>query len=271
VTAGLVTDGESLFVATLDGKLFAFDSGTLKTRFKITGFEAGIYASPVIANGVIYVVDNAGNVSARATSNLKRRLWRVPTSRGVRAAPVVQGPDLVVVSTAGEVTVIRRATGDEVAKYKLAGTFSHPPATAGDDGLVFATEHGVVRGVDRVTGTIRWSHELGAAPGGPGTVRGRGVFYSPKSRELVAIDAKTGEVMYQTGTNSAAGTAEADRIFFVAGNVLSAFAPGADGYGLVWSFEARGRILAGPLVDEKAGTVYIGDERGNFYLLGTDG
>jgi outer membrane protein assembly factor BamB len=187
----------------------------------------------------------------------------------VRAAPVVQGEDLVILSAAGHVTVINRRTGDEVIKYQLKGNFSNPPSVAGPDLLVFATEEGHLYGVERVTGQIRWEHDLGAAPTATGPVRGRGVFYSPKPKELVAIDFTTGDVIYHVTTGAAEGVASRDRIFFARGRVLAAFAPakGSEGYALAWSFMARGRILAGPVVDRGSGAVYIGDEKGNLYRL----
>ena len=43
------------------------------------------------------------------------------------------------------------------------------------------------------------------------------------------------------------------------------FAPRADGYGLAWTFEAKGRILAGPIVHGDG--VFIADEKGHLYRL----
>ena len=41
--------------------------------------------------------------------------------------------------------------------------------------------------------------------------------------------------------------------------------PRTDGYGLAWTFEAKGRILAGPVV--RGNAIYIGDDLGNLYRL----
>jgi outer membrane protein assembly factor BamB len=54
-------------------------------------------------------------------------------------------------------------------------------------------------------------------------------------------------------------------MFFANGPVLSAFAAREGGYGLAWSFKAKGRILAGPVVAGDA--VYIGDAEGTIYRL----
>jgi len=268
VSAGLATDGQTFFVPTLDGKLFAFDAVTLKRRYRISGFGAGLYATPVVKDGVIFVVDHAGNVSARDLET-RKRLWRQSTPHGVQAAPVVQGDDIVILAASGHVTVITRSTGKPVISYKLEGSFSNAPSRAGKDLLIFATETGHLYGVERVTGQVRWEHNLGAAPTGTGPIRGRGVFFSPKPKELVAIDFTTGDVIYHVTSGAAEGVANRDRIFFARGRTLSAFAPakGAEGYALAWSFQAKGRILAGPVLDRRSGAVYIGDEKGNVYRL----
>ena len=56
-----------------------------------------------------------------------------------------------------------------------------------------------------------------------------------------------------------------DREFAVHGRTLFAFGQTKDGYGPAWYFEARGKILAGPIVVD--GAVYIGDDKGYLYRL----
>ena len=273
VSAGIVSNGTSFFVSSLDGKLFWFNAVTCKPLYTFTGFDAGIYATPAIADGVIYIVDDAGWVSARSLKT-RKRLWRKPSPAGVRAAPVLHGEDLVVLSTSGDVTVFRRETGDEVIRYKLKGTFARAPAPAGKDDLVFATEDGQVYGVERITGQIRWDYDLKAPVTYTAPVRGRAVFFSPRPNELIALDTQTGDVIYHSEPGGRAPRTEvaaSDRIFFVHGRTLWAFARGADGYGLAWSFKAKGRILSGPVVDAEGEGVYFGDEKGNFYRLEANG
>jgi outer membrane protein assembly factor BamB len=215
------------------------------------------------------VADFQGRVFAFDPKDRKIPLWEQATPHGVRAAPVVQGDDLVVLTGSGDVTVLRRASGEVVASYQLKGRFSAPPAPAGEKDLIFASEDGVVMGVVRLTGQVLWEKRLpGARITRPLPVRGRAVFAAPRPGELVAFDTRTGDVIYATDKGSPAPQAEilaTNRIFFAHGPILSAFAPGGDGYGLAWTFQAEGRILAGPIVEGDA--VYIGDEKGNLYRL----
>ena len=195
VSAGLATDGNVILISSLDGKMFVLDAKTSKTLYTLSGYEGGIYARPTIHEGIAYVVDDSGWVSAR---NLKtrKRLWRVKTPAGVRASPVVQGNDLVVIAQGGDVTVLRRADGDEVAHYRLMGNFAHAPAVVGEDDLVFASDDGHVFDVERLTGQTRWTRNLKSRIRGTGPVHGRAVFFSVRPRQLVAIDTHTGDVIH---------------------------------------------------------------------------
>ena len=78
----------------------------------------------------------------------------------------------------------------------------------------------------------------------------------------------TGAAIYEYDRNTAPARTTVqprNRIFFVHGRTLSAYGPSASGYQLAWSFEARGNILAAPVV--RGGAVYIGDDKGNLYRL----
>jgi outer membrane protein assembly factor BamB/tetratricopeptide (TPR) repeat protein len=267
VSAGLATDGKLVFIPTLDGKLWALDGTAGKLLWHLKDFTGGIYATPVLADGRIYVADDSGHLSAH---NLKtrKRVWKVAVPVGIRAQPVIQGDDIAVVSTAGEVTVLRRKDGKEVKRYKLKGSFSRAPALAGKGDLIFPTEEGILICVERVSGTERWRKDLGALIPSTPEVRGRVAFVAPRAGLLVAIDIQTGdEISRYLDSPAAARTpvAATGRMFFANGPVLSAFAAREGGYGLAWSFKAKGRILAGPVVAGDA--VYIGDAEGTIYRL----
>jgi len=267
VTAGIVTDGAVFFIATLDKRVVAFDAASCGYLYTIKEPKAGVYATPAIADGHLYVVDEAGNVFA---FDIKGRVvrWRETVPHGVRAAPVVQGEHLVVLSSNGSVTVLHRGNGKVVARYKLEGYFSCAPAVAGEDYLIFATEEGRFYAVRRVSGDVAWKKDHNISIKRTPSVKGRSIFVSPKAGELWAIDTSTGDINHRySGNNAPARTPvqAAERVFFVNGRTLSAFGNSNDGYALAWTFQARGNILAGPVVQD--GAVYIGDAEGNLYRV----
>ena len=267
VTAGIVTDGAVFFIATLDKRVIAFDAAACSYLYTIKEPKAGIYATPVIAGGVLYVVDEAGNTFAFDIKDRAVR-WRASVPHGVRATPVIQGEHLVLLSSNGGVTVLQRKTGKVVTRYELEGYFSCAPAVAGEDDLVFATEEGLLYAVHGVSGDVAWKKDLNIAIKRTPPVKGRSLFVSPKAGELWAIDTNTGGINHRySGSNASARTPvqDAERIFFTNGRTLSAYGNSNDGYALAWTFRARGNILAGPVVRD--GAIYIGDAEGSLYRL----
>jgi outer membrane protein assembly factor BamB/tetratricopeptide (TPR) repeat protein len=273
IAAGLACDGKHLFVPTIDGTLHVFDAVTSKPIARIGGFKGGLYVTPAVAGDWLYVVERSGRVSAYSCKSISRgkepkAVWTLQTPSGVRAAPVVHDDHLIVVSSGGEVTVLNRLKGEEASRFQVPGTVSASPAVAGPGELVFGNEEGMILGLSKLTGEIHWRHEIQTPIRSTPVVRGRFVFVAMRPGELIALDKATGDEV-PLGLGGAAATrspvAGKDRIFFVSGSALAAYAPRADGYGLAWVFEAKGRILSGPLLE--GGAVYLGDERGFLYRL----
>jgi outer membrane protein assembly factor BamB len=151
--------------------------------------------------------------------------------------------------------------------YELEGNFRCAPAPAGPKDLVFGSEEGTLVAVVRTTGEVVWKRPKNGPIFRTPQVKGRAVFVSPRSGELIGYDTRTGQEIVHTQPGEARGgtVAASDRIFFVNGRVLAAYAPRAEGMGLAWTFEAKARILAGPVVH--GDSVFIADEQGNFYRL----
>jgi outer membrane protein assembly factor BamB len=102
----------------------------------------GIYASPVVAGGMVYVVDGSGVVFALDAGTLNVR-WRFATKGGAGncnnvAAPAVSGQYLHVGTTAGYYYVLNRETGAVVREIDCAEPIFASPA-AGVDRVYFAT------------------------------------------------------------------------------------------------------------------------------------
>jgi len=275
VTAGLATDGRTVMIPTLDGRLVALDAQRAEVLYTFRGTTklplGPVHGAPAVMGSVFYIADGEGHVYAFDSAS-REAVWAVETPHSVRASPVLQGGHVVVVSTFGDVTVLRRSTGQEVAHYKLQGTFVCSPAVVGEDNLIFAAEDGELFGVKRLTGEPLWKSIKveGAIIRRTPPVRGNTVFVSPRPGFLVAVNTDTGDHLYIQGNPAAQRgpvnpANRVNRIFFVHENILTAYGPGQDGYGQAWSFQARGKILGGPVVEGDA--VYIGDETGNLYRL----
>lgn len=102
----------------------------------------GIYASPVVADGQVYVIDGAGVVSCVDAKSLVVR-WKFATSGGAGncnnvAAPAVIGPYLHVGTTAGYYYVLKRDNGEVVREIDCREPIFSAPAV-GNGRVYFAT------------------------------------------------------------------------------------------------------------------------------------
>lgn len=102
----------------------------------------GIYAAPVVSDGVAYVIDGSGVVFAIDTSTFKVK-WRFVTHGGAGncnnvAAPAVVGKYLHVGTTAGYYYVLNRETGKVVKRIDCAEPIFSAPAV-GSGRVYFAT------------------------------------------------------------------------------------------------------------------------------------
>ncbi|MFQ5844960.1 MAG: PQQ-binding-like beta-propeller repeat protein, partial [Planctomycetota bacterium] len=269
IAAGMVSDGKNFYVAALEGQLYAYSGETGKFLYKIADFPGKLHATPAAAGGVIYVVDYRGNVRAYR-AGARRPLWEVSTAPGVRAAPLVPREHLIVVSLSGDVSVIRRQDGKLAApRFRLKGTFTLPPTAAGAD-LLFASDEGWLYAVEKLTGKERWRSQVGQTIRSQPIVRGGAVFLSPTPGQLLVVDTSTGDEIYRFAEGGGAHAVVVGKvhIYFAHGRDLTAYARTADGYGLVWTFRAKARILAGPI--HQGSAVFIGDEKGNVYRVDLD-
>jgi outer membrane protein assembly factor BamB len=102
----------------------------------------GIYASPVVADGQVYVIDGAGVVSCVDAKTLEVR-WKFATRGGAGncnnvAAPAISGPYLHVGTTAGYYYVLKRDSGEVVREIDCQEPIFSAPAV-GKDRVYFAT------------------------------------------------------------------------------------------------------------------------------------
>jgi outer membrane protein assembly factor BamB len=106
------------------------------------GLTDGIYASPVVADGTIYVLDGSGVVTAIDSKTLATK-WTFATRGGAGncnnvAAPAVAGKYLHVGTTAGYYYVLDRETGRVVREIDCQEPIFSAPAV-GNDRVYFAT------------------------------------------------------------------------------------------------------------------------------------
>jgi len=122
----------------------------------------GLYSSPVVADGTVYVVDGSGVVTAVDTATLETR-WKFATRGGAGncnnvAAPAVVGKFLHVGTMAGFYYVLDRATGAVVREIDCHEPIFSSPAV-GSQRVYFATLGANVYAIEP-DGTVAWTWDF---------------------------------------------------------------------------------------------------------------
>jgi hypothetical protein len=128
--------------------------------------------------------------------------WRVALPGALSASPVMDDERVYVPLKEARVVALSRADGRELWSVAVPGQVNHSPVIAGD-ALFWGQRDGRAVSVDAATGRTRWSTPLDdwveARP-----VVIDGAMFLVAGRELVALDASTGEVLWSRDAHKGA-------------------------------------------------------------------
>jgi outer membrane protein assembly factor BamB len=122
----------------------------------------GIYASPVVSDGTVYVIDGSGVVFAIDAATLKI-VWKFATEGGPGncnnvAAPVVAGEFLHVGTAAGYYYVLNRSSGEVVKRLDFKEPVFSAPVVG--NGRVYVATLGAQVSALQPDGTVVWTWDF---------------------------------------------------------------------------------------------------------------
>jgi len=184
---GLALAGDTLYVTTQEGEIYAYSTSSGTKRWRISGRGVTFGAAPpVVAGGVLYVssANSSPKVYAVHAAN-GRPIWQ--KSLGVAQFPayLAAADDVVFAAvtlndqssgqSAGYLSALNAATGQQLWKVRVAGAVSLGPTVAG--GTVYTgSNNGVLDAWQATTGNHLWSFEAADAIG-TNIVASDGVVY----------------------------------------------------------------------------------------------
>jgi outer membrane protein assembly factor BamB len=232
---------------------------------------------PVLANGVLYYVNNSGAAFAVNAKTGKLR-WRRKVSSLNAASPAWNKGRIFTVALSGNVTCLNAKNGRMVWKKKLPSRAESSPIVVG--GVVyFGSEDGTVYAYRASNGAKVWTyHAGGAVKAGLAYSKGN-LYFGDYSGEVTAVRAKNGSRVWSTGTSGASFNRSGQFYSTPAVAFGRVYLGNTDG--LVYSFVAKSGqlawrhstgayVYAAPAVaavPRLGPTVFIGSYDGHFYAL----
>jgi outer membrane protein assembly factor BamB len=253
------------------------DGGAQRWQFQTGG--DGIYSSPTIVDGTVYVAGGDRHLYAIDAADGTEQ-WNFETDSLSLYSPMVVG-NTVYIPDEGTARALNANDGTEQWSFDREGIWYGSSPIVVDDTLYIGGSDGTVYALNTADGTVRWSLETDASLRNPVVANGR-IYIGGRNREsddfdgvLYGIDIpsqskewtfETEESIYRPPTYAngtlyfgTPGDSSQDRLY-----ALDA----VDGT-QQWSFEIVEGVSMSPTVD--SGSVYFGTGFSNVYALDPNG
>ncbi len=198
ITSSPVAYVDHIIVAAGNGKLYSLYASNGTEDWSVAVATTIYSSSPAVHNGIAYIGDDSGNVSAYAAAD-GAYLWSTPVGGKVRASPLIDVTNGVVVVTSsgahGNMTGLN-LTGAIAWQSDIGGSAASAAMTS--EGYVVATATDII--MVNFAGEKLWNYSLGETfGGGAPTVVGDTIFIvtNEASGRLVAVN-MTGSLVNET-------------------------------------------------------------------------
>lgn len=259
-----VSNGESVFVGTDNGTLYALD---IRTGREVWTFEAdhAIYGAPAVQGDDLFVGSHDGRVYALDARDGRER-WRYDADGGISATPTVAADTIYVGGDSHEVATLRRRSGFEEWRYDARGPVDVGPVLV-DDVLYVGTHPGTLHVLDRGTGTSLAARSLGRSPC-RGMVREGETLVVSAGDTAFGFDVTTRrfDVAWQAQFGAEVGVPTAtDGVVYCVTYDGTVTEIDVSSGRVNWEFDTERSIYARPSVAGE--TLYVGSEEGYLYTV----
>jgi len=197
-----VLDKSNIYLATSYGKVYAMNlNGNVIWQKDL---ENGIYSSPVVDKGILYVGAEDQNVYALSTAKGSINWIFQVDGRMVSSAPVVEGKTLYVGCYSGSLYAIDIVRGKQLWKFSAGDSILSTPIAC-QNGLCFGSNDGNVYSLSLDSGKVLWKYHTGNKVFAQPEVSGSTVFITSGS-SLYALDASSGTEQWSHAFSKAVKT-----------------------------------------------------------------
>lgn len=227
---------------------------------------------PAVVEGVVYVADGGGGVTAFDAATGSQR-WTITLGSAANTSPAVGGGLVVVGDAAGEIIALDTRDGTKRWTFNTAGEIRSSAAIV--DGVVYdASTEGHLYALDLATGVKRWAFDAGGPVSRTAAVDSGTVYVGADGGVVNAVDASTGIRRWQRvlGPGQVASLAAANGVVVAASglddsaNAHILFALDAATSDERWRFSTTSgdQLIIGAVGQE---SVFAPSDDGNVYAL----
>lgn len=197
-----VVDGDTVYVGAGDGKVYAVDAESGKTRWSFQT-QQRVRSSPAVKDGTLYVGSFDGFVYALDAGTGRER-WKFGTGGAVQSSPAVVDGSVFVGSRSAAVFALNSQTGalNWKTRHPKGSWVLGSPAVAQGKVIVGSSDEQFLHALDMKTGQEVWRVDTRYRMLGSPAIAGDVVLCGSEGSYILAIDLHTGLLL---GMNAAEG------------------------------------------------------------------
>lgn len=256
----------TVYIADLDGTLFAFDLETGKKKWG-TKLSISIDASPAYQNGKIYVGDIDGVFYCLDTEGKIK--WKVEMDGEINSGASFHNGNVVIGCQDSNLYVLDPETGKEIIKHQTADQIRCSATIVGDRAFVAGCD-GFFHVVNLVDGTEVGNVDINSPTQSTPAVLGDKVYFGTEQSAFYSVNWKTIKADWsfldQMGQSSVRGSAAVtkDHVVFGARNRQVYSLDPVTGK-KQWAVTLKSKVDGSPII--VGDRVYVGSTDGRFYAL----
>ena len=255
---------------------FALADGAVQWKFTTKG---PVYSTPDVSGDRVVFAGTDGTIYCLNAAK-GQELWRFTTDRALVACPLIVGQTVFVGSSEGVFRALNLKDGKKLWSFEGVSGFVETRPLCYDNKIIFGAWDQYLYALNTNTGTLTWKWK-GDRPGTlfspaacwPVAANGK-VFLAAPDRKVTALDAKTGNQIWRSGTyegrESISLSADGSRFYVRSmNNLIYALSTLTNGPEKVWELNAGfGYDINSAMLAEKDGVLFYGTK--NDLLLAID-
>lgn len=273
---GFVADDQNIYLA-YNQHIYAID---LATGFEVWRFpgepdnKITFYAAPSLTVNGQLIVGGYDHVLYSLNPETGAVIWTFSDAKDRFIASSLVHDSLIFAPNAGQKLFALNDQGRLRWTFESQGAHWAKPVTDPDCNCIYlpSMDHHIYS-IDSETGRLNWqTDDLGGSIVGTPAYDPGGVLYSGTfAREVVAINAQNGAVLWRTPTDGWVwgGPVLVDGSLFLGDLNGTLYAINTQSGEINWKIQADGPISDSPLVTKD--TIYFNTETGSIYAVGKDG